>query len=170
MYKELRSLIINNGPALCSRPLRYVPFALKKQVIEQLLRLQFKQTLAAGELNFLTDRWLKIDVRDLSLSWFITLVDGKLKVSQDEIADVSFSGETNDLILIATRRQDPDTLFFQRRLVIEGDTELGLQIKNMMDAFDLDSMPKIWRTLLERMADLIENDKEAVISYPPQSL
>jgi predicted lipid carrier protein YhbT len=33
--------------------------------------------------------------------------------------------------MIAARKQDPDTLFFQRRLVIEGDTELGLYVKNL---------------------------------------
>lgn len=166
MYKELRSLIINKGPSLLSVPLRYVPFSLKKQLIEQLLELQFKQTLAAGELDFLWGKWLKINVRDLNLSWFVSLENGKLKVSPDAIADVSFSGETNDLILIATRRQDPDTLFFQRRLLIEGDTELGLYIKNMMDAFDLDSMPKILHHFLEKMADLIEENKRFTVLYP----
>jgi predicted lipid carrier protein YhbT len=34
----------------------------------------------------------------------------------------------------AHQEEDPDTLFFQRRLVIEGDTELGLQVKNLMFA------------------------------------
>ena len=32
------------------------------------------------------------------------------------------------------RLEDPDTLFFSRRLVIEGDTELGLALKNALDA------------------------------------
>ena len=30
--------------------------------------------------------------------------------------------------------RSPDTLFFTRRLVLEGDTELGLEIKNALDA------------------------------------
>ena len=50
-------------------------------------------------------------------------------VSADEQEDVSFSGNANDLVLIAARKEDPDTLFFQRRLRIEGDTELGLYVK-----------------------------------------
>jgi hypothetical protein len=36
---------------------------------------------------------------------------------------------------LALRREDPDTLFFTRRLVLEGDTELGLALKNALDAF-----------------------------------
>ena len=42
----------------------------------------------------------------------------------------------HDLRLLATRQEDPDTLFFSRRLVMEGDTELGLLIKNTLDAID----------------------------------
>jgi hypothetical protein len=33
-------------------------------------------------------------------------------------------------------QEDPDTLFFSRRLAMEGDTELGLLIKNTLDAID----------------------------------
>jgi len=42
----------------------------------------------------------------------------------------------HDFGLLAMRREDPDTLFFGRRLVMEGDTELGLFIKNTLDAID----------------------------------
>jgi predicted lipid carrier protein YhbT len=39
---------------------------------------------------------------------------------------------------LATRREDPDTLFFSRRLCIEGDTETGVHVKNLLDALDYD--------------------------------
>lgn len=58
------------------------------------------------------------------------LPNDKLVVADKPVAeDVSFSGNLNDLVLIAGRKEDPDTLFFQRRLSIEGDTELGLEVK-----------------------------------------
>jgi predicted lipid carrier protein YhbT len=38
---------------------------------------------------------------------------------------------------LARREADPDTLFFDRKLSIEGDTELGLLLKNTLDAIDL---------------------------------
>lgn len=158
MYRKLQSLMIENGPKWVGIPLKYVPFSFKKQIIEQLLHRQFQQALDDGELDFLDGRWLKIDVRDLQLTWFVSLINGQLCVSQDEIADVGFSAETNDLILIATRRQDPDTLFFQRRLIIEGDTELGLYVKNLMDSIDLDTMPKMLRIALDKMADAIQHN------------
>ena len=39
------------------------------------------------------------------------------------------------------RQEDPDTLFFNRRLKIEGDTELGLVVKNLLDSIDWSTVP-----------------------------
>ena len=80
-------------------------------------------------------------------------------------ADVSFSADASDLLMIAARKQDPDTLFFQRRLVIEGDTELGLYVKNLMDAIELEQMPKPLRVALLQLADFVE----AGLKTPPES-
>ncbi len=38
--------------------------------------------------------------------------------------------------LIAAREEDADTLFFQRRLVVEGDTEVALLVKNTLDGIE----------------------------------
>ncbi|MDR3323341.1 MAG: SCP2 sterol-binding domain-containing protein [Zoogloeaceae bacterium] len=51
-------------------------------------------------------------------------------------ADVCFRGELHALLKLLTRQEDPDTLFFNRQLSIEGDTELGLAIKNLLDALE----------------------------------
>lgn len=40
----------------------------------------------------------------------------------------------DDFLALALRREDPDSLFFTRRLVVEGDTETGLALKNALDA------------------------------------
>ena len=50
-----------------------------------------------------------------------------LKAAVDNGADSVYAG---------LRDEDPDTLFFARRLTIEGDTELGLMVKNALDALD----------------------------------
>ena len=39
--------------------------------------------------------------------------------------------------MMVERQEDPDTLFFSRRLSMEGDTELGLLVKNTLDAIEL---------------------------------
>jgi O2-independent ubiquinone biosynthesis accessory factor UbiT len=41
-----------------------------------------------------------------------------------------------DFAMIAAREADPDTLYFQRRLVVEGDTESALLVKNTLDSLE----------------------------------
>lgn len=156
MLDKLRSRLVHFGPYLMSVPVKLAPFALKRQVLEQVLSWQFRQALAEGELEFLEGRWLSIHVRDIGLLWYTSVVDGRLVVSQQADADVSFSADASDLLMIAARKQDPDTLFFQRRLAIEGDTELGLYVKNLMDAIELEQMPKALRVMLLQLADFVE--------------
>ena len=70
-------------------------------------------------------------------------------------ADLAISANAQDFLLLAQRRQDPDTLFFNRRLVMEGDTELGLVVKNALDALELPVLdPREWtpRAVLGRLA------------------
>ena len=51
--------------------------------------------------------------------------------------DLTISASAYDFYLLSRRQEDPDTLFFSRRLVMEGDTELGLLLKNTLDAMEL---------------------------------
>ncbi|CCG96496.1 conserved hypothetical protein, putative sterol carrier domain, SCP (fragment) [Marinobacter nauticus ATCC 49840] len=50
--------------------------------------------------------------------------------------EATIRGSVGAFRTLAERKQDPDQLFFQRRLVIEGDTELGLALKNLLDSLD----------------------------------
>lgn len=52
-------------------------------------------------------------------------------------ADVSVRAGPLDYLRLLRREVDADALFFQRRLRLEGDTELGLAIKNMLDALEM---------------------------------
>ncbi len=156
MLNNLRSCLVHLGPSLLKTPMALAPFALKRQVLEQLLGWQFRQALADEELAYLEGHWLGIEVRDIGLRWFTSVENDKLIVREQAEADVTFRADAADLLMIAARKQDPDTLFFQRRLVIEGDTELGLYVKNLMDAIELDAMPKPLRVMLLQLADFVE--------------
>ena len=110
MLEKLRSRLVHLGPSLMSVPVKLTPFALKRQVLEQLLGWQFQQALEDGELAFLEGRWLSIDVRDIGLKWYTSVENDRLIVSDSAEADVSFSAGASDLLLIAAGKQDPDTL------------------------------------------------------------
>lgn len=51
--------------------------------------------------------------------------------------DLTISADARDFLLLGLRQEDPDTLFFNRRLTLEGDTELGLFVKNTLDALEI---------------------------------
>lgn len=67
--------------------------------------------------------------------------------------DICFSGDMNCFILMAAKKADPDTLFFKRQLLITGDTELGLELKNLIDSIELDKLPKLFSFALLHYAD-----------------
>ncbi|MFN6886014.1 SCP2 domain-containing protein, partial [Proteus mirabilis] len=111
MFNKIRTRLVKDGPRFLRYPLQITPFALQRDILEQFLSWQFREALAEGDLHFLEDKWLKVEIKDLHLQWFISVCDDKLIVSRSEKEDVSFSGNANDLILIAARKEDPDTLF-----------------------------------------------------------
>lgn len=66
--------------------------------------------------------------------------------------DLTVSASARDFLLLLSRREDPDTLFFSRRLVSEGDTELGLTVKNLLDALEPEAVLRRLPTPLARAA------------------
>ena len=138
-------------------PGRVVPYEVQKRVLAVVLNQAFRQPLQDGELDFLENAKVRIRITDLNIDWLINVgVEHFTPVERELDEDVSISGESRDFLLLATRRADPDTLFFQRKIQIEGDTELGLGVKNMMDSMDWDDLPLPLRRLLQGIGLVIE--------------
>jgi predicted lipid carrier protein YhbT len=138
-------------------PGRFIPYPFQKQVLSLVLNQAFRDPLHHGELDFLDGAKVRIKVTDLNFDWLISVgKDSFVPIERELEDDVCISGEGPDFILLATRQADPDTLFFQRRIRIEGDTELGLGVKNTMDSMDWDDLPAPLRKLLQGLGLLIE--------------
>ncbi len=157
LLEKIRATLVQNAPAFFKIPCAFMPPAIQQNMMLELLKRIFSEALEDGDFAFLEDRWLEVNVRDIGFQSYISFANEKLVVRTDTITpDVSFSGNLNDLILIAARKEDPDTLFFQRRLLIEGDTELGLEVKNLMDSVDFESLPTVLRHGLMTVADFVQ--------------
>ncbi|MEW5865075.1 MAG: SCP2 sterol-binding domain-containing protein [Pseudomonadota bacterium] len=89
----------------------------------------------AQALEPLRGRVLRLEIRGLGLGLQVTLTACGL-VPALGAPDVTVRASPADYVALALGREDPDTLFFSRRLVIEGDTALGLAVKNALDAMD----------------------------------
>ncbi|MCP4995386.1 MAG: sterol-binding protein [Gammaproteobacteria bacterium] len=126
-------------PKPLSLPLGIIPTAAHSKVLVKILNRIFAPELEDGELDFLEGRVMLVRVTDARLSYRITLSGGRLKAAAGSKGhDLSIEGSVYDFLLLATRREDADTLFFNRRLRLGGDTELGLYVKNFLDALELD--------------------------------
>ncbi|MEY6432294.1 SCP2 sterol-binding domain-containing protein [Thioalkalicoccus limnaeus] len=126
-------------PVPLAFPLGLIPTAAHSTLMASFLNRLFAPELADGELDFLADRVMLIRVSDARIQVRLTLEQGRLKaVSSNRAEDLSIEGSVYDFLLLATRREDADTLFFNRRLRLGGSTELGLYVKNFLDGVELE--------------------------------
>lgn len=102
------------------------------------LNLALSGSLPEDVQQSLSGKKLRIRVTDAQLSFDFRWTNGRFAAcsSQGE-PDLTISASAHDFLLLARRQEDPDTLFFSRRLAMEGDTELGLLVKNTLDAIEL---------------------------------
>lgn len=137
--------------------LRAVPWGLQATLLEAAMARVLAAPVSTGALDALQARRLGIEVSDLGLRWVIELREGRMRVCQgDAIAESTVRGTATDLLLLASRREDADTLFFQRRLILTGDTELGLTARNLLDQLPWHEVPLGLRIALHRFAGLAQ--------------
>lgn len=128
-------------PTLLAKPVRLLPQKLHSVAIVKMLNTILETSLEEGELDFLEDNSVSVEVTDLNLNFALTLQKEKLAVSTwQKEDDLNLRGNLYDFLLLASRKEDSDTLFFQRRLKMTGNTELGLEVKNLLDGLEMESV------------------------------
>ncbi|MEN4922844.1 SCP2 sterol-binding domain-containing protein [Achromobacter spanius] len=83
----------------------------------------------------LDGRSFAITVEDLGLRSSFVVRNGAFRPAWNAgVAELELGAKLADFLALMRAETDADTLFFQRRLRISGDTELGLIVKNWLDA------------------------------------
>ena len=138
-------------------PLRLLPTALQSQVLAIAVNRALSDSDTKQRFAFLDGRVVEVSVPDAGCTWRLKVGGGTVEAAAaDATPDVTIRASLGDFAALAARRVDPDTLFFQRRLVMLGDTDLGLEVKNALDAVDPGTLPAWARTIAETAADLLE--------------
>ena len=102
------------------------------------LNLALGRIIKPELLQPLHGKLVSIHVTDAGMRLFFTINStGFVACKSGKAPDLAISATAYDFLLLGTRREDPDTLFFSRRLVIEGETELGLLAKNTLDSVEM---------------------------------
>jgi predicted lipid carrier protein YhbT len=129
--------------------------------------------LEAGELEFLAQHVMNVFVTDAGLRFSVRLDQDKLRAGNEVTeADVTIEGTVYTFLLLATRKEDADTLFFHRQLKTSGNTELGLYIKNFLDGLEPETLPyfrtidPILRTSLA-LADGVDRIRSRLPNFRP---
>ncbi len=135
--------------------LRTLPNALHSELLSRLLSHLLRGQYLAEQLIDLDGKRLAIGITDTRTELLFRIA-GKRIVRQSRGSsaqpwDVRISGALADFWLLASRKEDPDTLFFKRTLTIEGETEAGLYLKNLLDALEFDSQAHLEDVLGKRL-------------------
>jgi len=101
-----------------------------------MLNVVLRDVLNGPELDPARNKLVRVDIPDVGLSLSYRVHNTGVAASGNDIPDVTITADTDALWSLVTGREDADMLFFSRRLVMTGDTELGLFIRNTLDAID----------------------------------
>lgn len=105
------------------------------------LNLALGRAVARDALEALQGRRIAVQVTDAGLHLKLDYSARGFSPSFDSAAaDVTIRAASFDLLELVRRQVDADSLFFNRRLVMEGDTELGLLVKNTLESVDFDAL------------------------------
>ncbi len=101
--------------------------------------------LPESELGALEDKLFRVRVLDTGGEAHYTFRNGLFRpvFSAQREPDLAFAANLSAYLQLLARQEDPDTLFFNRELEITGDTELGLIVKNMLDAIEWPTLPRL---------------------------
>jgi len=146
------------APEICrvlTKPLQWLPQRLHAGGLSVMLNHLLAHEQADSEMGFLDGKVISLEITNLGICYRLARDKDGFRAAQGQAeADVRFSGDAQAFLSLATQREDADTLFFQRLLRIEGDTAIGLHLKNFLDALGEPPLPSLAREALERFTDL----------------
>ncbi len=131
--KRIKGMLVNS----MNIPLRIMPLwmeaigvgAMVSMMVEKNPR--FKQRL--GDMD---GKVFLFEAKDIGKRFYLHIRGGGIKVVPHFAGppDVTMKGTVKVLTDVLLGKEDPDTVFFSRRLEISGDTAVAIRFKNMLAA------------------------------------
>ena len=127
-------------PGVIKNLVRRLPAYPASQAFVTGFNLTVWKKLQQLDWDGLYGKQFSVVIKDLQLTLLFSMTQKGLRAVKSAQPDVTFTATLMDLIRLALRLEDPDTLFFNRRLLIEGNTDIGLRVKNMLDGVEFASL------------------------------
>jgi predicted lipid carrier protein YhbT len=129
-------------PAALAAVVSRLPVAPPSWVTIAVLNQLVRRGVVPLDMSLLAGRRFEVRVIDAGLRLVFAADHGRFVPDSGRgEPDLKISAKLVDFGRMMLREEDPDTLFFHRKLMIEGDTELGLIVKNMLDSVDWSKTP-----------------------------
>ena len=124
-------------PQWCAQIGRRLPALPPRFALVKTLNIMLKHGLLPADMSLFDGKKFEIDVLDAGIKVrFTANVEKFIDADFFGTPDLRLAANGVDFLRMMLREEDPDTLFFKRKLQIEGDTELGLITKNLLDSVD----------------------------------
>jgi len=122
-------------PAALRRLVERLPVAPPSYVLALLLNRLLLPRLDAAARAALSGQTVEVGVTDFGLRCRLILAErGFVPAADGGRPRLRVAATAQAFWRLAAGEEDADTLFFERALVMEGDTEYGLLLKNTLDA------------------------------------
>lgn len=89
-------------------------------------------------LKEIDDKVFLFEAKDIKKSFFLYIKDKNVQIvpHMARVPDVTMRGTVNVLVDVLIGKEDPDTVFFSRKLEISGDTATAIHFKNILAALE----------------------------------
>lgn len=141
-------MILPRLPDVVARIGAALPQYPPSAIISLGLNVFLRRLFADDEIARLEGKTICVHVRDAGMRLTLRIDrSGYTACGGTTTPDTMISADARDYVQLALRNADPDALFFERRLTISGDTDLGLLVKNALDRIE----PPLPRRLLQAL-------------------
>lgn len=136
--------------------LRAVPDSFHSRLFSRVCTQLMRGQSIRKKLKKLEDKLIRITITDTGNSWCFRFLSSGLQAVElhNAKADVHIKGSLNTFLLLALHNEDPDTLFFNQELSLEGNTADGLFLRNSLDAMEFNTQAHLQAVLGDSVADV----------------
>lgn len=125
-------------PAPLARMISSLPQYPHALLFTGFLNAALSAHMRPGDLPALHGKRICIRVRDAGIEFHFSVTPSAFVARRHAShPDLIISADARDFLQLGLRQEDADTLFFSRRLTMEGETDLGLLVKNTLDALEM---------------------------------
>ncbi|MBN3809023.1 SCP2 sterol-binding domain-containing protein [Paraburkholderia sp. Ac-20347] len=126
------------------------------EALVNVLNKTLRHDIPAKTLSLLEGRALQAQVADIGVRFDFAVSDGVFEaLPEPGEVDLKMSATFEDFRSVIGGETPFDTLFYSRRIVLEGDLDIGFAVKEMFSDMDfgttsLETVMQLWRTNMPR--------------------